>query len=172
MDTLEKELEIWDGKKTDIIKAIYLKYEQSPDFSSVLIQVCEQQKPLQMAASWLLKHHLENGQTFTLAETERFCKLSKHLETWEAQLHFLQILPKIDLNSQHLELLLPFIDQMLSSSNKFVKAWAYNALAISTRLVPELWPEMKTRFDFALEEESPSVKARIRKALKENKLSL
>lgn len=172
MNNLEKELENWDGKNMDAIKAVYFNYGQDSNFSNDLIMLCEKLPSMHIATTWLLKHHLENKKTLTPSAVDRFCLLSNVLEHWEAQLHFLQILPKVNLNPKHAEILLPFIDKMLISSNKFVKAWAFNALAICTRLIPDLWPEMKMRFDIALEEEAASVKARIRKALKENQLSL
>ena len=88
-----------------------------------------------------------------------------HFHSWPPQLHFLQILATWPPQASIAESVLPQLDQWIESKVKFVKAWTYYAYGWSAAAIPEIQAEIKTRFEWALEEESASIKVRVRKAI-------
>ena len=52
--SIEKEIEAWDGKSTDDIKAVYDSYHTQPDFADAIITLSKS-SAYQKGATWLLK---------------------------------------------------------------------------------------------------------------------
>ena len=90
---------------------------------------------------------------------------------WPAQLHILQMLPRLPLEASDAEMLLEPIEKLTKNKVKFVKAWAYYAFGLMSQLIPELRPEVEQTLQIALEHESAAVKSRIRKACQDFNLS-
>jgi len=166
MTRLAEILKSWNGKQVDYIKNIYQVYHQHPDFISNLLALLNQDQALQKAITWLIKYHVEQKNDLSKTETTQLVRSCNNLKHWEAQLHFLQILPYLKLEANQVEVVEPLIGQLLGSSKKFVKAWAYNGLYELTQYKPELKNDAIILFNAALETESASVKARIRNLLK------
>ena len=162
----------WDGKATQYLINFYQNNLHLFQKDKRILLDLLKDPTLQRATSWLIKHHREQGNHFSPTEVKAIIQAAPFLQDWQAQLHLLQLLPYFNLEREDFEVLIPFIDQMLKSDNKFVRAWAYNGLAILTRFIPELFPETKLRFELGLQEEAASIKARIRKAIKEQELDI
>jgi hypothetical protein len=172
MDALKPTLEKWDDKDTKQLQRLYDQYFTQPHFIKYLTDWSIQDVSLQNASTWLLKYHLDQKHLYTRHETRQLLPALQAAQDWPAQLHLLQMLPKLALAQEDFQLLLPKIDQLIKSPNKFVKAWAYYALALSSHFVKELQAEVEGRFSLALSTESPAVKARIRKAVKDFNLHI
>ncbi len=166
MTRLAEILKSWNGKQIDYIKNTYQNYHQQPHFIANLLALLNQDETLQKAITWLIKHHLEQKNDLSKNEIEQLIQGGNNLKHWEAQLHFLQILPYLKLEVNQVEIIEPFIGRLLGSPKKFVKAWAYNGLYELTRYQPEMKEDAILLFHAALETESASVKARIRNLLK------
>lgn len=166
------QLKKWDHKDTQALYKMYENLPETEDLTRVLGEIVQSEPLTLPTISWLMKHHLEKRQNSRI-EKEPIINLFPMAKDWSTRLHLLQILPYLPLGTDDIEPLLPIIEDWLENEpNKFVKAWAYNALAIFTRLIPDLLPETEERFSLALEEESPAVRARIRKAIKEQSLPI
>lgn len=168
MEDIQSYLENWNGKDIPYLKEAYPRIINQNDFLKQLAAWYPNKPTIQQAATWLIKHHLEQKIALDRRETQLILSLfplTVDDQNWQAQLHLLQILPLLEITSADLETLLPFIDRWCHSPNKFVRAWAYNGLAVAANHIPELLPEVKERFLLALEEEAASVKARVRNAL-------
>ena len=171
LNNLEQDIENWDGKSAEQIKKLYRKYATQENFSSHLVKTLKLPQ-LQAGATWLLKAWLESGNQLAAKERNGLFKKLSSLETWDAQLHVLQMLPYLEIpstktNKSVLPALEDFVDQCLISEKKFVRAWAYQGLFEIARVEPSKRESIEKLFAQALENEPASVKARIRSLLKE-----
>ena len=119
----------------------------------------------QEVASWFLKHHIDSGQTLHTTQIEDLCAALDQLEEWPAQLHILQILPQLELTGAVSDEVAEFARHSLQADNKFVRAWSYAAFSHLALAHAEYKQEVVSLLTAALENEAPSVRVRIRKAL-------
>ena len=162
---LSKALANWEGTHTQYLKDLYQKHVSQSNFFADLVQISLKHPTLQPGATWLIKHHFDQGRKVEQAALSPLLSNPIELKAWEAQLHLLQILPHLPLTVEFFPPLESFVRSCLSHTNKFVRAWAYQGMYELSNLVPELKPELITRCQQALEEESASVKVRVRKVL-------
>nr|MCP4417173.1 hypothetical protein [Chloroflexota bacterium] len=165
--SLEQEIRSWDGKSSTDVDAIYSRHYDDDFFVPNIIQFSEQ-AVLQKGATWLLKHHLENGQIIEPKETSKIFKLLHKLDNWEAKLHILQCIPFMQIAKTEKEEVAIFLRKCLIDNNKFVRAWAYNGFYEISIQYPEYKKETKQLLETAMRDEAPSVKARIRNILKKD----
>lgn len=164
---LKQEIEKWDEKSSDQILEIYQRYAQEASLAQELIKLL-QIVDLQKGASWLIKHHLESGHNFKNAEISGIYKSLNKVGHWEARLHLLQCIPYISIADTDKEKVEIFLRHSLADENKFIRAWAYSGMHDLAIQYPEYEREVKSLFKEAIENEAPSVKARIRKITQEN----
>ncbi|MEM6985651.1 MAG: hypothetical protein AAF499_03850 [Pseudomonadota bacterium] len=161
------ELGNWDGKSTAYLEAIYARTHGAPQLIDELIRSLDE-LPLQPGASWLLKHSLEQGARLSSAQTDELLNRLASLRDWPATLHLLQCLPWLQMSTDHKGAVEPFVRDNLTSQNKFVRAWALNGFILLSHQFDELAAEADSRVAHALENEAPSVKARLRAIFKEH----
>lgn len=166
MKQLIEILNDWNGKQVNYLKQIHENYHIRPDFIPHLLKLLSTHPNVQKASTWLIKYHLEQKYALTTTQTTELIDICPILKDWEAQLHVLQMLPYLQLNDSLIEILEVFIEKLLDSPKKFVKAWTYNALYELTHYQPERKVDMLILFQAALETESAAVKARIRNLIK------
>jgi hypothetical protein len=130
-----------------------------------LVTICIDVKDLQKTSTWLIKHHYDNGHTLPQSLTEKLLTACKHIENWEAKLHFLQLIPHVKLTNVSIMITEDFVRACLADDNKFVRAWAYNGFYALTTYTPELKTELAFICKRALETESASIKAKVRKVM-------
>jgi len=162
---IQDELAAWDGKSAHHIGKIYNNYNNKVVFLHNVIELMAQAK-CQKAASWLLKHHLENDNKINLPETQSVFKLLHTLDHWESKLHVLQSLPFLNIPNDYKTALEHFLRDCLTQTNKFIRAWAYNGFYELAKQYPEYEEETRLFFDMAMRDEAPSVRARIRNIMK------
>ena len=162
MNGLEQKLAQWDGKDTQAAREIYRQYSSSTDFCPFLLQSLAVPR-YQIAASWLLKHHLEQQRvSLQSAQLDTLCQYLTHLTHWQSQLHLLQLLPGHCFSQAQRRQLEPFIRGAITSDNKFVRAWAYNALHQLALRFTDLQRDAWDIIACAERDEASSVKARLR----------
>ena len=162
MDTdLLSKLRLWDGVRVEYLKELYIANSSSIDFFEKLVTICVNEQTLENAATWLIKHHYDNGRTLPEFLTERFLMGCKYLENWEAKLHVLQIIPHVTLSKKSIIIIDEFVRECLADNNKFVRAWAYNGFYVLTKYIPELKKELELICQRAMETESAAVKSRV-----------
>lgn len=155
----------WDGTHTDYLKNLYREYRDDPSFIPATLALLETEEAVEVPSSWVLKHHVDQGEMLSSDQVAQLVKILDGLSFWESQLHLLQIIPNVSLTTAHAEHLEPSIRPFLFADKKFVKAAAFTAYFEIVILIPELQHEFRLICEDALERASASVKVRIRRAL-------
>ncbi len=162
---MKNEIESWDGKSKSDIQSIYDQYFEKEGFVIELIDMLAIPE-LEKGASWLLKAFIDNGGSFSEAESLKVLGHLKALSAWETKLHFLQILHAIKILNRFKQDIENFLRPLITSENKFVRAWAYNGFYLLAKAYPEYQKEASQFFEMAMRDEAASVKARIRNIMK------
>ncbi|WP_033068486.1 hypothetical protein [Thalassospira australica] len=163
----------WDGKSTVLLLDIYQAQAQSTDFANQLVDAL-QVPEAQQAATWLLKHHLEQGGVIdfyglnhALSEADLFGAL---MADANSHLHLLQIMPmiKADLafaTRAQKHVWQQLIDKGHQSRHKFVRAWSWQGefeLLRASDATAQHIAEYTSRVTAALDVEKGAVAARLR----------
>lgn len=158
---LTTELRNWDGKDTDYLAEVYQRYSTKSAFISELLRLLDD-TGLQVAASWLLKHAVDQGCVLLVDQAwQLLCKASK-LRHWQSRLHVLQILPSLTIPDASVGDLECFLRANLQDTNKFVRAWSYGGFCHLAEQYPQYREEADAFVAMAMRDEAPSVKARLR----------
>lgn len=165
-DALEQLVRGWDGKATAALKSAYDRFHHQPGFVDHLIDLSADQS-CDRGATWLLKHAFSKGEPELSAEySARHLAALAHFSHWETRLHLLQYLDHLTIPDEAERALHVFILETLETENRFVRAWAYYALALHAERFPSHRNEALDRLKEAMTSETAaSVKVRIRKAL-------
>jgi len=162
---LNNKLKLWDGVHIECLTELYSENYSSSDFFESLVTICVNEQDLQKTATWLIKHHYDNGQTLPEQLTERLLISCETVKNWEAKLHLLQLLPHFKLTDKSIIISEDFIRKCLEDKNRFVRAWAYNGLYELTKYIPELKTELEFICQRAMETESAAIKSKVKKIL-------
>lgn len=163
--TLSEEIASWDGKSAAALQSTYERHSAEENFvATILAHIADVE--LQRAATWLLKKHLEVGNSLSAAGCRAVFDSLSVQEHWESKLHILQCLPYLDIPEDDSVGLGKFLDACLESDSKFVRAWAYNGFNELSLRFPRYREKVDGLLARAIESESASVQARIRNILK------
>ncbi len=164
-EQLERLILDWDGKRTAPLAQAFATFGNGPEFVAALLELSEADADLQKGATWLLKHHLENGGTLSAEQRQALLRLLPHLLHWETRLHLLQLLPDLKLQGEEVAAAETFVRRNLNDPNTFVRAWALYGLAVLVLHDPSLKEEAVRLNQHVFETEKGAVKVRARKAL-------
>ncbi|MBT8258065.1 MAG: hypothetical protein KJO49_06305 [Bacteroidia bacterium] len=164
MEVLKSKIEAWDGIHMDHLKSIYIQFLNDPEFFNNITEWSSDIN-LQAASTWLIKHHYDSGEELNETQIDRLIGISSELVQWEAQLHILQILPKIEFATEQLILIDDFARRCLKSENKFVRAWAYQGMFELYKYSVVDKEELRSLCEIAMETESASIKSKVRKII-------
>ena len=163
--TLSEEIASWDGRSTAALESTYERHSGEEDFvATILVHISDVE--LQRAATWLLKKHVEQGNSLSTAGCRAILGRLSVQKHWESKLHVLQCLPYLDIPEDDSVDLEKFLDACLKSDRKFVRAWAYNGYNELALRFPRHREKVDGMLARAGESESASVRARIRNILK------
>lgn len=165
--SLKQDLQKFDGKHLEILERIAEHYLPNAAHLDELLAFAAHPLPrVQQAATLLLKRRLETGTRLSEEQVNKLMKLLARLNHWEALLHTCQMIPHLATPRRYKKKMASFLLECLKGENKFVRAWAYNGLYELAKLfrdtdavVPLLMKGMN--------DEAPSVRARVRKIFKE-----
>lgn len=161
---LSEEIGSWDGKYAAALQSIYERHRDEANFvATILAHVADVES--QRAATWLLKKHLEAGNSLTYAECRTVFDVLSDQDHWESKLHVLQCLPYLDIREDDRVSLEEFLDACIRSEKKFVRAWAYNGFNELSMRFPRYREKVDDMLAQASESEAASVRARIRNIL-------
>ena len=166
MNRPKERLRSWDGIHMEHLSSIYHDYRSQDNFFDNLID-WSSESDIQAATTWLIKHHYDSGLKLNKTQTEHLIKATGELNSWEAQLHVLQILGKLEIDETRLLMVDEFVRRCLKSENKFVRAWSYQGLYELYKYGVVDSEELKAHCEIAMETESASIKSRVRKILKQ-----
>ena len=171
--TLKSEIASWNKRSHDEIEDIYQRFGESKDFSLQLAEMIGDPE-LQLGATWLLKHHLEQlkfkvGQKVEPKVADLIFESIHGFCHWESRLHILQIMDHLPIAKDKLKAVEYFVRECLVAENKFVRAWGFTGFCQIAEQYPDYKLEAKQLLQYALENETAgSVKARVRAELKKN----
>lgn len=141
----------------------YTRLAGEPRFAANLVDQLASDPQSEIIASWFLKHHLENGAILDPVQVDSVFAAAGGLKHWEAILHVLQCFPYMTITESVRDTVERFLRASLEHENKFVRAWAYGGFNQLADAFPQYGAEARRLLDYALRNEAPSVKARIRK---------
>ena len=128
VNEFNKAIHEWDGKSNTPLLS-YCNSYTNHEFSFIklekLILIDER---YQDATTWVFKYYLEHNYIASKDEIDLLVKLFSELTSWAAKLHFLQFTVHLNLSNVQAKLLYPYFESETTNQNKFVRAWAYNAI--------------------------------------------
>lgn len=163
--TLSDDIGSWDARSAAALHPIYERHRAEENFVATLLAHFIDVES-QRAATWLLKKHLEAGNSLSAAERRTVFGVLSAQVHWESRLHILQCLPYLDIREEDCAGLEKFLDACIKSEKKFVRAWAYNGFNELSMRFPRYREEVDGMLARAGESEAASVRARIRNILK------
>ncbi|MDE0131797.1 MAG: hypothetical protein OXM62_03585 [bacterium] len=163
--TLLDEIASWDNKSAAALQSTYERHCDEEGFLATILEHIADVE-LQPAATWLLKRHLDAGNSLSPRGSRAILCVLPDQEHWESKLHILQCLPYLDIPEDESAGVEEFLDSCLESDNKFLRAWAYNGYNELSLRFPRYREEVNLMLTRAIESEAPSVRARIRNILK------
>lgn len=158
---LEDKLVEWDGKSAEFLRDVYERSVDGDHFLDDLFPLLNETK-FQSAATWLLKRHLDEGHSISGTQKAALFRSLKTLDDWESKLHALQCLPHLSITRGQAKRMAVFLRDCLQEKNKFVRAWAYGGFHVLSEQHEDYREEATERIAWAIEHESPSIRARIR----------
>ena len=164
--SLRSDIAKWDGKSKSDIAEVYVRYANSDDMPTTLIEVLDNPR-LQTGATWLLKHHIECTGTLSAKHTRNILGRLSGLTLWQSQLHLLQCIPHFSIPEDQKNTVEVFLRNCLPADNTFVRAWAYGGFYELARQYPEYRQEAEQFMKMAMRDEPASVRARVRKVTSE-----
>jgi len=164
---MEQQIAAWDSKTTAALEAVFAQYSQSEKTLAGLLPLMAVEA-LQKGASWLIKHAIEAGMPVTADDSRQLLAQLDNLVHWESRLHILQCLDHLTVSARQKKRLERFLRACLQEDNKFIRAWAYNGFYRLACQHVEYQQEAQQLLEQGLNEEAASVKARIRRLLKED----
>ena len=161
--SLLNKLEQWDGVHTEQLIEAY--GDGSNQLINQTITLTANPK-VEVAATWLLKHHIDSGGTLSDRQSRDIVSVLQQLDHWAARLHILQILESVTVQQDEWSLVESFCRSGIGHDGKFVRAWSFRGLALVAENVPDLKPEVIRLCEDAIADEAASVKVQLRRALK------
>ncbi|WP_299499053.1 hypothetical protein [uncultured Roseobacter sp.] len=155
----------WDGRSADDITALYTQFHQNPGFVEELVLSCRAPET-ERAATWLIKHHLEQSAVQFSKETrQQYYQAARHLTHWEARLHVLQCMDHIAIPPDTVEAVWSFAQAAATSDRKLLQAWGLYGLARIAHQFPDYQPAaLEVLAKAAQQHPKGAVAVRLRKA--------
>ena len=158
---LSEEIAAWDGKSAAALQSTYERHRAEQGFvATILGHIADVE--LQRAATWLLKKHLEAGNSLSPSGCRAVFGALSVQDHWESKLHILQCLPYLDFPEDESAGIERFLQACLESDNKFVRAWAYSGFNELSLRFPRYRDRVDGMLALAGVSEAASVRARIR----------
>lgn len=163
--SIEHEISAWDGKSAAEIQTVFDRYHMESHFADTIVRLsCA--RAHEKGATWLLKAWLEAGNMLDETQIATIYGSLHQLEHWSAKLRVLQSIPFLPIADTSKKSVYNFLQTTIADSNKFVRAWSYSGFYELSTQHPEYLVESQQYLEKAMQDEAPSVKARIRNVAK------
>ncbi len=153
---ISHKLESWDGESVDYLDQLDVKAEDLYYLSN----------HLNVASSYLLKKYSKKF-SYTTEISKKIIENILVTKDWTALLNNLQTLPALEIDPMLYDELYNKLLILITDSNLFIKAWSYNGLYVLSKVYERIRVDVLKKLDYALISEAPSVKARIRKIVRD-----
>jgi len=165
--SLQQEILSWDKKSKAVIQSVHDRFGHDSQFLGQLVALLETPEA-QCGATWLIKHHVENG--LGLPDAKQVAVIlnqAQDMAEWTSRLHVLQAIHHMQIPDSSRETANRLFRSLLDDPNKFVRAWAYSALAWLATQYEQYREEVFLLLHEGLDVEvAGSIRARLNKALK------
>ena len=158
---LTEEIVSWDGRSVAALLSTYERHCAEEDFvATILLHIADADS--QRAATWLMKKHLEAGNSLSAVECRAIIGRLSAQHHWLSELHLLQCLPYLSILEEDSADIEKFLDACVESDKKFVRAWAYNGFNELSLRFPRYREMVDGMLARVSKTETASVRARIR----------
>ena len=114
-DRICAELEEYDGKSPTILSEIAARHGGKRSFLDAVIALCaDNDGTVANGATWIVKHHLDEGGALTRKRTEALVAACPSVTDWMAQLHICQSISRLALPPAQARLLAPWLEPLLT----------------------------------------------------------
>lgn len=160
---LRDRLAAYDGRATTLLTEAAAAFGRHPGYLDDLIALAnDAEQFVSDGSTWLIKHHLEAGQTLSAAQTTALLAQAERLTGWTAMLHLCQSVRDLTIAEADADALARWLRPLLEHQRPFLRAWSLDALCA----VAEQWPRFATDARDALarasDDRAASVRARAR----------
>ena len=162
--SLHLELSRFDGKGIAELKSIKAAREHSSELLSELVDITgDEDKNMQIGATWLLRAYLEEGARLSAGQLGRLVDALPAMSDGFARLHICQLMREVDVSPRHAEALAGFFRACWQSENTFLRAWAPDGFWRLADHHPRYETEARAMIEKSLSDARASVRARARK---------
>jgi hypothetical protein len=158
--TLRATLLSFDGTHTDVLEAVAAA--GLPAKLRELFALAADPEA-EVPATWLLLRAARDGAAITPAQARAAVALLSTAAHWQARLHVLQMFEHIECPARQRPRLLGILRACVKDANGFVRAWAYSAMAGLAAHMPAEQTRIGRDLARAASEETPAVRARLRR---------
>ncbi|MEO1037450.1 MAG: hypothetical protein AAFX44_17970 [Pseudomonadota bacterium] len=152
----------WDGRSKAAIQTIYATWAGDPDLPALLVESAARED-LQVAATWLLKHGIEN-RSINVADVQvDLLRVLDRITASDACLHVLQIIDRFQIPKTTRRRVERFVRRCLAAENKFLLTWAYAGFHALASQHAEYREEVSELLEHAEATGSAATRARVRK---------
>ncbi len=117
----------WDGIHVQYLSEFYQAQDDYKLFFSEWVEIYVVYPEHQKAITWLIKHHYKQRQSVAQDILSVLFLMSNEVDSWEARLHLLQIMPYIFIPREVYPQVEAFVRSCLETSRTFVGAWSTRA---------------------------------------------
>lgn len=165
---LQSTLARWDGKNTAPLVRAYQKFHNRTGFLDSALMLCRADDPnIPTAASWLVKHAIDDGVTLAREQVSDWLSLLGDSDSWPVLLHVLQTVRLLEPDATQIKSSWTALKRLRQHDNRMVQTWVIDAMA---RLADRHSPYRRTvrKVVEQISDDVPaSTRARIRNLRKE-----
>ncbi len=160
---LRASLSEYDGRATTILTEAAARFSSAQTYLDDLVSLLADLEPLVAeGATWLVKHHLENGETLSAGQTKVFVGGTANLTTWGAILQVCQTVRFLAVTPDDANRLAQWLSGHLDHKRPFIRAWSLDALCALARSHDLLRADAERALAKAKNDPAASVRARVR----------
>lgn len=166
-DALVQALLDFNGKSTEVLEQFAAAHQLE---ASLIADLCDfaggDDRNLQAASTWLLKHYGLTGADLSPGQTETLLRLLLRETGWLPRLHVLQMMDALVVPGSLAAPLMAALEAQARGANTFIRAWSVQAAAA---LADQHLAYRERALDLlarAAQDAKPSVQARLRRTRK------
>ena len=164
--SIHLDLSRYDGTSIAELESIKTAREISSELLGELVQITsDDDKNMQIGATWLLRAYLEEGARLSAGHLSRLVDALPAMADGFARLHICQVMREIDVPLRHAEAFAGFFRACSQSQNTFVRAWAPDGFWRLANQHSQYQAEARALIEKSLSDAKASVRARARKIL-------
>ena len=166
---LTEALQQFDGKHVEPLETFANQLRPNDidgHLEALLKQARSKNQRTQVASTWIVKRLSERDVSFSKQQSRDLLRLLSSVSHWEAKLHLLQLLDRLEIPARSSRQLKTTIEQLLDDDNKLIRTWAYNGLYVLADQHPRYQDDVLALLDLSQADPAASVKARVRRIRK------